>query len=82
MTSDRVRATGAKNIIWVFHVQNYSYPSDDGREQGVVARRASWDHPWLSQSFPSIYGIIGELSTPGAILPGRQSTNRRRIRKR
>jgi len=24
---DRVRATGAKNIIWVFHVQNYSYPS-------------------------------------------------------
>ena len=26
---DRVRAAGAKNIIWVFHVQNYSYPSDE-----------------------------------------------------
>ena len=26
---DRVRAIGAKNIIWVFHVQNYSYPSDE-----------------------------------------------------
>jgi beta-mannanase len=25
---DRVRATGAKNIIWVYHVQAYSYPSD------------------------------------------------------
>ena len=26
---DRVRAAGAKNIIWVFHIQNYSYPSDE-----------------------------------------------------
>ena len=25
----RVRAAGAKNIIWVFHIQNYSYPSDE-----------------------------------------------------
>jgi beta-mannanase len=25
---DRVRATGAKNIIWVYHVQAYSYPLD------------------------------------------------------
>jgi beta-mannanase len=26
---DRVRAAGAKNIIWVFHIQNYSYPPDE-----------------------------------------------------
>jgi len=26
---DRVRAAGADNIIWVFHVNNYSYPLDD-----------------------------------------------------
>ena len=26
---DRVRAAGADNIIWVFHVNNYSYPVDD-----------------------------------------------------
>jgi len=25
---DRVRARGASNIIWVFHVMNYSYPQD------------------------------------------------------
>ncbi len=25
---DRVRARGAKNILWVFHVNNYSYPQD------------------------------------------------------
>jgi hypothetical protein len=25
---DRARGVGAKNIIWVFHVQNYSYPQD------------------------------------------------------
>ena len=25
---DRVRARGAKNILWVFHVMNYSYPQD------------------------------------------------------
>jgi beta-mannanase len=26
---DRVRANGAQNIIWVFHIQDYSYPSDE-----------------------------------------------------
>jgi beta-mannanase len=26
---DRVRAAGAMNIIWVFHIQNYSYPPDE-----------------------------------------------------
>jgi hypothetical protein len=26
---DRARAVGATNIIWVFHVQNYSYPKDE-----------------------------------------------------
>lgn len=25
---DRVRARGAQNILWVFHVMNYSYPQD------------------------------------------------------
>ena len=25
---DRVRAKGARNIIWVFHLMNYSYPQD------------------------------------------------------
>jgi beta-mannanase len=29
---DRVRAIGAKNIIWVFHVQDYSYPLDEWNE--------------------------------------------------
>ena len=32
---DRVRATGAKNIIWVYHVQAYSYPSDVEPAQGI-----------------------------------------------
>ncbi len=26
---DRVRANGAQNIIWVFHIQDYSYPQDE-----------------------------------------------------
>ncbi len=26
---DRVRAQGASNILWVFHTNNYSYPSDE-----------------------------------------------------
>jgi beta-mannanase len=26
---DRARAVGADNIIWVFHINNYSYPVDD-----------------------------------------------------
>lgn len=26
---DRVRARGVKNILWVFHANNYSYPLDD-----------------------------------------------------
>ena len=29
---DRVRAAGAKNIIWLFHVNNYSYPLDEWNE--------------------------------------------------
>jgi beta-mannanase len=29
---DRVRAARAKNIIWVYHVQNYSYPLDEWNE--------------------------------------------------
>ena len=37
---DRVRAIGAKNIIWVFHVQNYSYPSDEWNQlAGILPRR-------------------------------------------
>ena len=46
---DRVRANGAQNIIWVFHVQDYSYPLDEWN--GLKAYYPGDDYvDWLAMS--------------------------------
>jgi len=49
---DRVRARGAHNIAWVFHVQNYSYPGDDWNTMARYYPGAAYVD-WLGMS---LYG--------------------------
>ena len=67
---ERVRARGAKNILWVFHANNYSYPLDEWNEMkryypgdayvdwlGLSAYGKQFNHdPWVSASDALVYG--------------------------
>lgn len=75
---DRVRARGAKNIVWVFHMNNYSYPLDawnvlksyyPGDDYvdwlGISAYGKQFVHdPWISakDSFTYAYDDLCALS--------------------
>ena len=66
---DRVRAAGANNIIWVFHVNNYSYPVEDWNDfkeyypgddyvdwLGMSAYGKQFRHdPWISATDAMTY---------------------------
>lgn len=75
---DRVRARGAKNILWVFHANNYSYPLDEWNEMkqyypgddyvdwlaiSAYGKQFNRD-PWVSafDSFTYAYNDLCELN--------------------